>query len=96
MRRQVPRWAFLLILVMAGSLQLPQASAAKRFTEVSLHGASFFLNGRPTYEGRTWHDKRIEGLMLNARLVQGRHLPISRSALPHRFRQALGRSSGWC
>jgi len=71
MRRQVPRSAFLLILAMAGSLQVPQASAAKRSTEVSIQGESFFINGKPTYEGRTWHGKRIEGLLLNARLVQG-------------------------
>jgi hypothetical protein len=40
-------------------------------TEVSIQGEQFLINGRPTYEGRTWSDTRIEGLLLNARLVQG-------------------------
>ena len=31
----------------------------------------FYVNGRPTYEGRTWKGMKIEGLLLNARLVQG-------------------------
>lgn len=51
---------------------LPAAAAdGKRATEVSIHGESFFINGKPTYAGRTWNGKRIEGLLLNARLVQG-------------------------
>ena len=56
---------------MAGLLQPSVASAGKRSTEVSVHGESFFINGSPTDKGRTWHGKRIEGLLLNARLVQG-------------------------
>jgi hypothetical protein len=40
-------------------------------TTVSIDGDRFLINGRPTYEGRAWHDMRIEGLLLNARLVQG-------------------------
>ncbi len=31
----------------------------------------FFINGRPTYEGRKWQGRRIEGLLLNSRMVQG-------------------------
>lgn len=40
-------------------------------TEVSIQGEDFYINGRPTYAGRTWNGHRIEGLLLNARLVQG-------------------------
>jgi hypothetical protein len=51
---------------------LPAAAAdRKRATEVSIQGESFSINGKPTYAGRTWNGKRIEGLLLNARLVQG-------------------------
>jgi hypothetical protein len=32
---------------------------------------TFLVNGRPTYEGCTFHGKKIEGLLLNARMVQG-------------------------
>jgi hypothetical protein len=40
-------------------------------TVVSIEGDAFHLNGRPTYPGRSWKGRRIEGLLLNARLVQG-------------------------
>jgi hypothetical protein len=40
-------------------------------TEVGIRGDQFFLNGKPTYAGRTWQGLRIEGLLLNARMVQG-------------------------
>ena len=42
-----------------------------RRTRVSIEGPSFLINGRMTYEGRSWRQQRIEGLLLNARLVQG-------------------------
>jgi len=40
-------------------------------TTVSIDGDKFFLNGKPTYAGRTWKGKKIEGLMMNSRMVQG-------------------------
>lgn len=40
-------------------------------TTVSIAGEDFQINGRPTYEGRTWRGNRIEGLLLNSRMVQG-------------------------
>ncbi|MBL9137900.1 MAG: hypothetical protein JNK85_18690 [Verrucomicrobiales bacterium] len=43
----------------------------RRRTEVSIRGNSFHINARPTYEGRVWKGHRIEGLLMNARLVQG-------------------------
>ena len=42
-----------------------------RKTEVSIRGELFFINGRPTYEGRAWRGHKIEGLLMNARMVQG-------------------------
>jgi hypothetical protein len=39
-------------------------------THVSIQGENFLINGRPTYEGRTWRGHAIEGLLMNARLVQ--------------------------
>ena len=47
------------------------AGPPQRETEVAIVGDAFHINGRPTYEGRTWQGKKIEGLLLNARLVQG-------------------------
>jgi hypothetical protein len=40
-------------------------------TEVSIHGDMFHINDQPTYAGRTWRGQRIEGLLLNSRMVQG-------------------------
>ena len=40
-------------------------------TTLSIQGSRFLIDGRPTYEGRTWRGKRIEGLLLNSRMVHG-------------------------
>jgi hypothetical protein len=42
-----------------------------RFTEVSIRGEQFIVNGEPTYKGRTWNGHKIEGLLMNSRMVQG-------------------------
>ncbi len=38
---------------------------------MAIVGDAFHINGKPTYEGRTWKDKKIEGLLFNSRMVQG-------------------------
>ncbi len=40
-------------------------------TTVGIDGERFLLNGRPTYAGRVFEGRRVEGLLFNARLVQG-------------------------
>jgi len=45
--------------------------SALRRTTVSIAGDSFLINGEPTFKGRVWRGHRIEGLLPNARLVQG-------------------------
>src|SRR3954471_17461781 len=45
--------------------------ASARRTVVSIDGQAFQINGKPTYAGRTWEGKKIEGLLLNSRMVQG-------------------------
>jgi hypothetical protein len=42
-----------------------------RKTAVTIVGDAFHINGRPTYEGRTWQGHKVEGLLLNSRMVQG-------------------------
>jgi hypothetical protein len=42
-----------------------------RQTVVSISNDQFYINGKPTYEKRYWKDYRIEGLLLNSRMVQG-------------------------
>lgn len=40
-------------------------------TEVSINGEEFYINGHPTFEGKTWRGMNIQGLLPNARLVNG-------------------------
>ncbi|MCA2970094.1 MAG: hypothetical protein INH43_16385 [Acidobacteriaceae bacterium] len=56
--------------VLLSALAAPLARAASR-TEIAIDGDRFLLNGKPTYPGRTWKGKKIEGLLLNARMIQG-------------------------
>src|SRR5262245_11065114 len=44
---------------------------AMRHTTISIVGEEFYINGEPTYKGRTWNGRRIQGLLFNARMVQG-------------------------
>jgi hypothetical protein len=46
-------------------------SSEKNKTEVKIIGEQFFINGKPTYEGRSWNGYEIEGLLMNSRMVQG-------------------------
>ena len=39
-------------------------------TVVTIKGEQFFINGRLTYRGRYWKGNRIEGLLMNSRMVQ--------------------------
>jgi len=43
----------------------------KRNTSVNIVGEQFYINGRPTYQGKYYKDYKIEGLLLNSRMVQG-------------------------
>jgi hypothetical protein len=47
------------------------ACSADAGTVVSIVGDEFHINGKPTYAGRAWRGQKIQGLLLNARLVQG-------------------------
>jgi hypothetical protein len=81
MNRTGPSWRRLATAVTASGLALASAAGARaqhtretpmqRKTDVSIAGDSFLINGRPTYAGRVWEGLRIEGLLLNARMVQG-------------------------
>jgi hypothetical protein len=49
----------------------PLGAAPKRQTSVAIDGDMFLINGQPTYKGRTWKGNKVEGLLLNSRMVQG-------------------------
>lgn len=40
-------------------------------TTVSIRGEAFYVNGQPTYPGRYWNGNKVEGLLMNSRMVQG-------------------------
>jgi hypothetical protein len=65
----VNRLAFALAAAVGG---VPTVSAAdpQRATVVSIVADKFHVNGRPTYQGRSWNGKPVEGLLLNSRMVQ--------------------------
>lgn len=46
------------------------ADTPTRQTTVAIVGEDFHINGKPTYPGRSWKGQRIEGLLLNSRMVQ--------------------------
>lgn len=56
---------------LAGCTPARTADATKHQTTVAIVGEDFQINGQPTYPGRTWKGHRIEGLLMNSRMVQG-------------------------
>ena len=46
-------------------------SVTQAQTAVSIKGDQFFINNKLTYSGRYWKGNKIEGLLLNSRMVQG-------------------------
>jgi hypothetical protein len=60
-----------MLAILCGLLSLLGAAFAAPRTVVSIQGDRFFIDGQPTYKGRTWQGHKIEGLLLNSRMVQG-------------------------
>src|SRR4051794_26313736 len=71
---RVPRIGLTLGLVswaILGDLARAGVDPPPRTTEVAIRGDGFLINGRPTYAGRSWRGRPVEGLLLNSRMVQG-------------------------
>jgi hypothetical protein len=47
------------------------AAPARRKTTIAIRNDGFLINGKPTYEGRDYKGAKIEGLLMNSRMVQG-------------------------
>ncbi len=60
-------------------------------TAVSIVGNDFHINGKPTYEGRTWKGHRVEGLLLNTRLVQSIYDDLNPETAPRWAYQDTGK-----
>ncbi len=66
-------WPYRLIILFSviGLSFVHAQTPTLRQTSVSILGEDFHINGKPTYAGRVWNGCRIEGLLLNSRMVQG-------------------------
>jgi hypothetical protein len=64
----VSRILLFVVFVLLPVVQLAAIEPNK--TAVSIRGDQFLINARPTYEGRMWNGHRIEGLLMNSRMVQ--------------------------
>lgn len=71
------RWSLTFAVCLVGLMTCGLAAVARDpataspKTVVSIQGQKFLINGEPTYAGREWQGNKIEGLLMNARLVQG-------------------------
>ncbi len=68
MRRTIA--PLLIVSIAAAVLATEPAKETARKTTIAIKGEAFLINGEPTYKGRTWNSKKIEGLLLNSRMVQ--------------------------
>jgi hypothetical protein len=60
----------LLLAGLNALVDIRTASAAPAYkTSVSIQGNAFFINGRPTYPGRIYNGKKIEGLLFTSRMA---------------------------
>jgi hypothetical protein len=50
---------------------LTAAAQQNRKTLVSIKGGQFYINGELTYKNKYWKGNKIEGLLMNSRMVQG-------------------------
>lgn len=60
-----------LLKTLAAGVMTPWRANAAARTTVAIEADRFLVNGRPTYQGRAWRGMRIEGLLMNSRMVQG-------------------------
>ena len=59
------------LLAQGQVLDLPaQPKAEGRKMSLSIEKDKFHIHGQPTYKGRTWNGKPVEGLLMNSRMVR--------------------------
>src|SRR5262249_44511373 len=69
-RRFLSHLAAVASATLTGNLTESRAQTRRR-TRISIDGTQFVINGQPTYKSRVCPGNRIEGLLMNARVVQG-------------------------
>jgi hypothetical protein len=69
-RRDLMTLRVLLAVLAFSVAPVALAAGPDRSTAVTIDGARFLINGRPTYAGRTSNGHPIDGLLFNSRMVQ--------------------------
>jgi hypothetical protein len=76
-RHRIALWTMILSLfwIFTACDEVPMQNRERK-TVVSIDGEKFYINGEPTYKGRTWtsfsgETYPVEGLLMNSRMVQG-------------------------
>lgn len=62
--------ALVFVTAMISTSQPSSAAEPIRKTVISIAGEAFHINSVPTYRGVKWNGHRIEGLLMNSRMVQ--------------------------
>jgi hypothetical protein len=60
-----------LATIPAAALAAARAQLTSSHTTIAIEGNRFLINGRPTYQGRTYKRMKLEGLLMNSRVIQG-------------------------
>lgn len=63
--------SFILSIVLLVSCTYKRQKLETLHTVVDIIDDMFYINGKPTYEGRYWGEYKVEGLLMNSRMVQG-------------------------
>src|SRR6476469_4130978 len=62
---------YVVMVLVAVFAAASRAQKPARKTAVSIDGRMFRIDGEPTYKGRSFNGAKVEGLLLNSRMVQG-------------------------
>lgn len=60
-----------LLLLLSTIFLISSCNTQQTRTTVSIVGEEFYINDKPTFEGREWKGHQIQGLLPNSRMVQG-------------------------
>ena len=60
-----------IVILVVITISINSNNSFAQLTKVSIKGEKFYINGKPTFEGRTWKGVSVEGLLPNSRMVQG-------------------------
>ncbi len=71
-----------LLAVLLAALTAGALAASPGKTVLTIVGEDFHINGQPTYAGRTWNGHRIEGLLMNSRMVQATYDDLNPETAP--------------